>query len=92
MWSWDKGAMETQDEMNTACQCSKAAKSYTDELRALLDLGVDCFKVDFGEPAISRSLGATIAVTSLSWRRLCGSGYPSLFPALPSFTTASVSY
>ena len=27
----------------------KAVKWYTDKLRALLDLGVDSFKVDFGE-------------------------------------------
>ena len=41
--SWQPG-MAIVDFTNPA-----AAKWYTDRLRALVDLGVDCFKVDFGE-------------------------------------------
>jgi len=46
VWQWDmwQPAMGIVDFTNPA-----ATKWYTDKLKALVDMGVDCFKTDFGE-------------------------------------------
>ncbi len=46
VWQWDKwqSGMGIVDFTNPA-----ACRWYADKLRALLDMGVDCFKTDFGE-------------------------------------------
>ncbi|TYA12120.1 alpha-xylosidase [Paenibacillus faecis] len=46
VWQWDRwqGGMGLVDFTNPA-----AVKWYQDKLRALIDMGVDCFKTDFGE-------------------------------------------
>lgn len=46
VWQWDRwqGGMGLVDFTNPA-----AVRWYKDKLKALLDMGVDCFKTDFGE-------------------------------------------